>query len=120
MAEILLGMTQKQWEELDCIIDSVSVFEDILSDFTQEAKDDFRAYVSDMIGMGLDEDDDGEEWRIDQLGESLDTLKKLAKMDFAQKLAFAPDLICSLLQGYIIGQVDECKCIVDKDKKKDD
>ena len=111
-------MTEKQWQELECVIDNIETFKCIYNHFSPEAKGNFALYTKDMISIGLD--DMAGEWRIDQLGESVDTLKKLQEMEDSQKLQFAPELMCSLLQSYIIHHVEECKYMTDNEEKKDD
>lgn len=109
MAKILLGMSKAEWAEIDCLIETIEEFEDVFKHMSKEAQDDFNAYVGDMVGDAIDHNDD-------TLGD-VSMLKELLKIDDNEKLQFDPDAMCSLLQSYVIGQHEECKCIEDRNNR---
>ena len=106
MAQIVVKqLTQEQWKELQCRIDSMQVFQNVYNALSEEAKQEYFAYLRDMISEGIDYQATRDDYNI-----SLDTLEELKEMNDEQKLLFAPEFCFGLLESFVIFYVEECEC----------
>ena len=104
MAQIVVRqLTQQEWEELECHIDSLQVFEKIFNALSEDAKQEFHLYVKDMISEGLDYESSRNDYHI-----SVETLEKLQNIDQTQQLLLAPEFLFALLEGFVIFHIEEC------------
>ena len=89
-------LTQEEWQELECDIDSLQVFEKIFNALSEDAKQEFHGYVKDMISEGLHYESSRNDYNI-----SVETLEKLQDMDQTQQLLLAPEFLFALLESFV-------------------
>ena len=105
IVKVVLKMTPEHWQELERPIDNIQVFQNVYDALSEEAQNEYRLYVDDMISEGLDFEQSRVDYNI-----SLETLEILKEMDFTQKLSFAPEFLFARLAEFIVYGIEKCEC----------
>ena len=111
----LSGLTLSQWKEIEVDIDSMELHNKVYGRLTAEAKEELEGVIKDFIKMGMED----ARFADTILGETPESLKKIAGKSYDKLLLCHPSFTWSMLTMYVVGQVDEIETS-DNTAKDDD